>query len=216
MTHTLSLSWTPVALSSDVPPGTVIPAKLSSGPIAVWRTQSGHLSANGDRCPHRGMRLSHGFVRGETLSCIYHGWRFADDGSCTHIPAHPDLTPPSAIKCNPRQAKESGGVIWVADELPDKEPVFFEGFKPLRSLVVAADEASVREAAQATNVEGGLAASVAGTDIRLLVSDLDGEQVFVILLLAENTSPEACVSASRWAEVMRQKAERIRNHGETS
>ncbi|MGO7733734.1 Rieske 2Fe-2S domain-containing protein, partial [Rhizobium johnstonii] len=66
--------WTPVALSRDFPFGTVMPAWTSAGSIALWRSASVRISASADRCPHRGMRLSHGFVRGEALSCIYHGW----------------------------------------------------------------------------------------------------------------------------------------------
>lgn len=207
MTHTPSLSWTPAALSTDVPPGTVIPATLPSGPVAVWRTQSGHLSANGDRCPHRGMRLSHGFVRGETLSCIYHGWRYADNGSCTHIPAHPNLVPPASIKCDPRAAKERDGIIWIADDTPDKDPQRLEGFNPLRSLVVAADEEALKKATQASSTDGTLALSVKGTETRLLLSSLGENSVFVIVLVRTDASPEACISVSRWAEVMRQKAE---------
>jgi len=37
--------------------------------IAVWRSVSGVVNAWENRCPHRGMRLSHGFVRGESLAC---------------------------------------------------------------------------------------------------------------------------------------------------
>src|SRR6478609_5295137 len=91
-------SWTPVALSADLPAGTVIPARISAGSIALWRSESGRLSPSADRCPHRGMSLSHGFVRGEALSCIYHGWSYAQGGNCIRIPAHPGLTPPETIR----------------------------------------------------------------------------------------------------------------------
>ncbi|MGO7418409.1 Rieske 2Fe-2S domain-containing protein, partial [Rhizobium ruizarguesonis] len=49
-----------------------MPARTAAGSIALWSSASGRISASADRCPHRGMSLSHGFVRGETLSCIYH------------------------------------------------------------------------------------------------------------------------------------------------
>ena len=63
-------SWTPVAISADLPAGTVLPVLVPAGKLALWRSQSGRLSASADRCPHRGMSLSHGFVRGEALSSI--------------------------------------------------------------------------------------------------------------------------------------------------
>ena len=42
-----------------------------------------------DRCPHRGMRLSMGFVRSDRIACLYHGWQYGTDGHCLYIPAHP-------------------------------------------------------------------------------------------------------------------------------
>ena len=45
----------PVALSADLPAGTVMPAQSPAGPIALWRSRSGRAAAFADRCPHRGM-----------------------------------------------------------------------------------------------------------------------------------------------------------------
>ncbi|TIU23620.1 MAG: Rieske (2Fe-2S) protein, partial [Mesorhizobium sp.] len=101
-------SWMPVALSADLPAGTPV------GPIALWRSRSGRTAAFADRCPHRGMRLSHGFVRGEALSCIYHGWSYAQAGNCLRIPAHPGLAPPETIRVATQAVEDSGGIIWIA------------------------------------------------------------------------------------------------------
>ena len=95
---TAAPSWTPVALSADIPPATVAPGLFGDHDLALWRSASGRIAAWFDRCPHRGMRLSHGFVRGEALSCIYHGWSYGASGGCRHIPAHPNLEPPEAIR----------------------------------------------------------------------------------------------------------------------
>ena len=66
----------PVGLSEDLAPTQVMRATVAQHDIAVWRSVSGVISAWHNRCPHRGMRLSHGFVRGESLACAYHGWHF--------------------------------------------------------------------------------------------------------------------------------------------
>lgn len=216
MTQTTSPAWIPVALSEDVPPGIVIPATLPSGPIAVWRTQSGRLSANGDRCPHRGMRLSHGFVRGETLSCIYHGWRFADDGACTHIPAHPHMTPPTVIKCNPRVAAEQDGLIWVADAKPDTAPMSLGALKPLRALMIAAHTDTIRSATEAQEVDGLLKVHAGASTLYLLPSEQGAESTLVILLVPKDAAPEACISASRETEVLRQVAEAATRAGDAT
>ncbi|MEH6728896.1 MAG: Rieske 2Fe-2S domain-containing protein, partial [Hyphomicrobiales bacterium] len=98
--HEVSAGWVPVALSADLPDGGVMRAQIDAElplDLVVWRSRSGQVSAFDNRCPHRGMRLSFGFVRGERLSCIYHGWQYGQDGGCRHIPAHPDMTPPASI-----------------------------------------------------------------------------------------------------------------------
>ena len=70
------------------------------------------------------MRLSHGFVRGETLACIYHGWQYGSDSSCTYIPAHPNLAPPKTICATKYACVREGPALWVAleetgDDIPD-------------------------------------------------------------------------------------------------
>src|SRR3989338_2212937 len=109
----MGTEWVAVGLSRDLPAGVAMPALWQGRELAVWRSASGKLSAWNDRCPHRGMRLSHGFVRGETLACIYHGWVYGTSGSCIHIPAHPDLVPPATIKAETFLCVEAGGGVWV-------------------------------------------------------------------------------------------------------
>lgn len=210
-------SWAPVALARDLPPGTVMPARTPAGPIALWRTQSGRVAASADRCPHRGMRLSHGFVRGETLSCIYHGWSYSQAGHCLRIPAHPGLTPPETIRVATHPAEEAGGIVWVADGEPAAAPPLFEGFVPLRSLTVRAGQAALETAAGAKADADGLAWQAPGAPvIRLLpVPQGDGETLIHVLV------PDGCgaserVAASRAAEALRRKAEQIEAKGVAS
>lgn len=106
--------WHAVALSRDLPAGAPFPVILGGREIVIWRAESGAVRAWVDRCPHRGMRLSLGFVRGDTLSCLYHGWRYrGEGGGCDHIPAHPDLVPPKTITVELYGAAEAAGLVWV-------------------------------------------------------------------------------------------------------
>ncbi|MEE7493324.1 oxidoreductase [Methylobacterium oryzae] len=84
--------------------------------LAVWRGDDGKTRAWENRCPHRGMRLSYGFVRGNRLTCLYHGWGYDGDGACVSIPAHPTLTPPKTIKVARYACVEAAGLVWVAAE----------------------------------------------------------------------------------------------------
>ncbi len=202
-----SSPWIPLALSGDIPNGTVIPATLCSKPIAIWRSQSGQVNANGNRCPHRGMRLSHGFVRGETLSCIYHGWRFGQDGACQHIPAHPDVVPPASINCGPLQVAEQDGVIWVAEDQVESQPPRLDGLKPLRSLVFCAEPEAILTASGGTEVDLGVEATLAGTRICLLLQGQAPAETLCLVLVDQATSPKACAEISRALEGIRRRAE---------
>ena len=137
------MNWVAVGLCADVPPGTVVPARVSHTDLAVWCSAEGKYHAWGDRCPHRGMRLSHGFVRGETLACIYHGWQYDDDGTCRYIPAHPKLDPPKTICAREYVCKYQHETIWVALEPTGATIPDVGERRPVRSLDVTASAGDI-------------------------------------------------------------------------
>jgi phenylpropionate dioxygenase-like ring-hydroxylating dioxygenase large terminal subunit len=200
----MSAAWTAVALARDIPLLGVMPACVDGMDVALWRSASGRLAAWADRCPHRGMRLSHGFVRGEALSCIYHGWSYGAEGHCLRIPAHPDLAPPEAIRVPVFHATEADGVVWVATQAPDAPPPAVEG-SALRSLTV---EAAVDWAAAGFSVSGPVArGKLSGVAVTVLVQPLPHGR-FVLHALAEATaSPAALTEVSRGLEALRRQAE---------
>ncbi|RWF62850.1 Rieske (2Fe-2S) protein [Mesorhizobium sp. M4B.F.Ca.ET.190.01.1.1] len=206
-------SWMPVALSADLPAGTVMPAQSPAGPVALWRSRSGRAAAFADRCPHRGMRLSHGFVRGETLSCIYHGWGYAQAGNCLRIPAHPALTPPDTIRVATQPVEDGGGIIWISVGEPAAGPPRFEGLAPLRSMMVEVDIAAL-EAVAGTKADGDLL-DYAGNapTIRLLLAPQGQARTLVHVLVAEGSSQAERIAASRAAEALRRAAEDIAHGG---
>lgn len=207
-------SWTPVALSADLPAGTVMPARTPAGPIALWRSQSGRVAASADRCPHRGMRLSHGFVRGEALSCIYHGWNYARAGNCLRIPAHPGLAPPETIRVETHEVEECDGVIWVAVGEPTAQHPRLEGVVPLRSLTAHAAVAAIEAAAGAKAGAGGLVWQAQDAQqIRLLLAPQGDEQTLIHVLLDDNSSLSQRIAASRAVERLRRTAEDLQTKG---
>jgi nitrite reductase/ring-hydroxylating ferredoxin subunit len=207
-------SWVPVALSQDLPAGTVIPARIPTGSIALWRSQSGRVSAAADRCPHRGMRLSHGFVRGEALSCIYHGWSYSQGGHCLRIPAHPGLVPPDTIRVATHVVEEANGVVWVADGEPAVKPPVLEDSAPLRSVNLRAGRQAIEAAAGAAATAGMLTwQPPSAPTIRLLVgAEQNGETPVHILVPAQSGTAER-LAASRAGEALRRAAEAIEAKG---
>ena len=207
-------SWMPVALARDLPPLTAMPARISAGPIALWRSESGRLAASADRCPHRGMRLSHGFVRGEALSCIYHGWSYARAGHCVRIPAHPGLTPPETIRVATFPVEESGGIIWVAEGAPGDKPPLIEDLVPLRSLSFRAGVAALEAAAGAKAGEAGILwESLDVLPCRLLITPQGEGETLVHILVPADCETAGRLAISRAAESLRRRAEEIEAKG---
>lgn len=129
--------WHPVlaadALRGDRPQ----PARLLGTDLAVWRAADGTPRAFTDRCPHRGTRFTLGRVVDGEVECAYHGWRFADDGRCTLVPADPGFRPPAGHTACRFDAVEAHGLVWVrlaAGEAP--VPAFDAEADPrLRKLI---------------------------------------------------------------------------------
>ena len=171
----MSGKWVANGLSQDLPLGVVMAGAWQGAELAIWRSATGRLSAWNDRCPHRGMRLSHGFVRGETLSCIYHGWTYGTDGACSKIPAHPAMVPPAAIKAEVYQCVEAGGVIWVAPVGCDAGLPDLGGLAAVRSVTLRADRAALAAALPGFVAQNDtLRGQVAGAAMILVLQDRAG------------------------------------------
>lgn len=185
--------WIPVALGDDIPLSTVIPFSYDGQDHALWRSASGKLAAVPDRCPHRGMRLSHGFVRGERLNCIYHGWAFDNEGQCRRIPAHPDLVPPQAIRVQVLSIVERGGVVWVSPDAGGLTPDL-GGLTPLRQIEVAMPADRLPD-------------SVPKGVVRLLSSRSGPDSCIVIALVAAGATVAQRLAASTALEQWRHEVE---------
>jgi nitrite reductase/ring-hydroxylating ferredoxin subunit len=142
--------WTPVALARDIEAGTSAGVVLDGAEVVIWRDTGARVHAWEDRCPHRGMKLSFGFVRGDRIACLYHGWEYDGTATCRYIPAHPDLAVPASIRVERYRAAEASGLIWVAAEGETGAPPEVVGLSPLRSLFMdsAAGDALARLAAE--------------------------------------------------------------------
>lgn len=106
--------WYPVAYDHEVGEAPV-QARLFSAPYVLWRTAAGgELWAAVDECPHRGGRLSQGWVADGSLVCPYHGWRYDGSGRCTAIPAQDPRTPISSrARLETVAVAERYGLVWL-------------------------------------------------------------------------------------------------------
>ncbi len=101
--------------SAALKPGAVLHRQICGEPVMFGRTQSGKAFALRDNCPHRGIPLSDGGVKGEEVECWYHGWRFGTDGVCTAIPSlvSDDPVNLSRITVAAYPVREQQGLIWI-------------------------------------------------------------------------------------------------------
>jgi phenylpropionate dioxygenase-like ring-hydroxylating dioxygenase large terminal subunit len=129
--------WIPIALGRDVPDGVTRAVIVDGREVMIWRGEDGVAHVWEDRCPHRGMRLSLGFVRGNALNCLYHGWQYGGGANCLRIPAHPDLTVPPTIRANAYAATETGGMLWMSADSASPAPLLPEA-TPVISLAIEA------------------------------------------------------------------------------
>ncbi|WP_176080663.1 Rieske 2Fe-2S domain-containing protein [Paraburkholderia tropica] len=87
--------WYALCAAGALDKGAIHRTELHGEGLVVWRADDGRVNVWEDRCPHRGVRLSLGHHRGDTLQCQYHGWRFASgEGACRAVPAHPHASAP--------------------------------------------------------------------------------------------------------------------------
>jgi 5,5'-dehydrodivanillate O-demethylase oxygenase subunit len=82
--------WHPVALSRKVARGKAKRARLLGEDLTIYRGESGQVYAVGGRCAHRLTSLNTGWVEGETIRCMYHGWRYDRSGQCVEMPSERD------------------------------------------------------------------------------------------------------------------------------
>ena len=78
--------WQPVYHSVDLAAGRPVPLQILNESFTLYRGSSGQVFVVDQRCPHRGLQLSTGWVEGDDLRCFYHGWKFAGDGRCIQQP----------------------------------------------------------------------------------------------------------------------------------
>jgi 5,5'-dehydrodivanillate O-demethylase len=79
--------WQPIYRAEDLRGGKAKPVRIMGEDFTLYRGTSGTPHVVGFRCAHRGTQLSAGWVEGDFIRCMYHGWLYDSRGQCVEQPA---------------------------------------------------------------------------------------------------------------------------------
>jgi phenylpropionate dioxygenase-like ring-hydroxylating dioxygenase large terminal subunit len=118
--------WIPALLLSAVaePNGGPVRVRLVGENFIAWRDANGKLGFFDEHCPHRGASLALGRSEGDGLRCLYHGWKFATDGTILETPNCKNANFREKLKAKVYPLREAGGLLWVYLGPKEKEPPF--------------------------------------------------------------------------------------------
>jgi 5,5'-dehydrodivanillate O-demethylase len=86
--------WQPVARSASLQPGKARPVRVMNEDLTLFRGENGAPHLVGGRCAHRCTVLHTGWIEGDQIRCMYHGWKFdGETGRCTEMPAEKHAKP---------------------------------------------------------------------------------------------------------------------------
>jgi phthalate 4,5-dioxygenase len=125
MGRLLRRHWLPFMVAADLTAGgDPQDVPLAGEKFVAWRDANGRPALFEDGCLHRGASMLLARSEGDGLRCIYHGWKFATDGTVLDTPnvADPDY------KCRLRgrtfPVREAGSVLWTYLGAAGQEPDF--------------------------------------------------------------------------------------------
>jgi len=125
----LSKSWFIIGPSKDISTKPISFA-LRGKKFVIYRTESNKVVAMTALCPHMGVDISiAGKVKGDCITCMLHGWKFSDKGSCEEIPGTKII--PEHAKLTSYPVTERNGVAYIFNHKTALFPLpFFEGESP--------------------------------------------------------------------------------------
>jgi phenylpropionate dioxygenase-like ring-hydroxylating dioxygenase large terminal subunit len=108
-------AWYVAAWSADLATAAPLAITMLDEPLVLYRDDAGRAVALEDRCCHRLAPLSHGRVEGRDIRCLYHGLKFAPDGTCNDMPGHTAIPKAMRVRAYPVAERHSALWVWMGD-----------------------------------------------------------------------------------------------------
>ena len=104
--------WQPVAVSGGLAPKSAKAIRILSEDLTLYRGESGKVYLVGSHCLHRRTMLHTGWIEGDEIRCMYHGWKYNGAGHCVERPAERTALPANK-KIAGYPTKEYAGLIFA-------------------------------------------------------------------------------------------------------
>jgi len=106
--------WYAILDSNEIKRGKPVGVTRMGQKLVAWRDSQGRATVMRDLCPHRGVALSGGELKGDCIMCPFHGFEYDASGRCTLIPANGRNTPmPKAFQVQAYPTYEAHGFIFI-------------------------------------------------------------------------------------------------------
>jgi phenylpropionate dioxygenase-like ring-hydroxylating dioxygenase large terminal subunit len=115
--------WYPLARAQDLVADKPMKVTVLGQNLVVFRDSKGEAHCLSNVCTHRGGNLAGGKVKGDTVECPYHGWRFNGGGECVKIPSiGKDGKIPGRTRIDAYPVQEKYGIVFgFLGDLPAAE-----------------------------------------------------------------------------------------------
>ena len=116
----------PVLQTSDLPwpDCDPFPLEILGDRFVAFRNTDGVVGVLDEHCCHRQASLVIGRCEGNGIRCLFHGWKFAVDGTVMETPNVPEPYFKTRVKANAYPVREEGGLVWAYLGPPESKPAF--------------------------------------------------------------------------------------------
>src|SRR5436190_20150769 len=107
--------WLPALLSEELPHPDCDPRRvqLLGESFVAFRDTDGRVGILDEFCCHRSASLTLGRVEDHGIRCLYHGWKYAVDGTVMETPNVADPRFKERFRARAFPVREAGGYVWV-------------------------------------------------------------------------------------------------------